>query len=96
MSSIKKNKKNQSGFFFFRKWRLSKVMFHLFGKKISGKCWKASRSPSFEVKRDPKTSKDVKLNALQNTNPGFFIFDDVPKVQNFDYSKINAKESKIY
>ena len=46
---------------------------------------------SFEVRRNRKTPKDVKLNALQNGYLGFSIFFGfTPKIQNLNFSKIIA------
>ena len=52
---------------------------------------------SFEVKRNRKTQKDVKLNALHN---GYLVFLDIfsqflpHKTANFDFSEINDYKSK--
>ena len=46
-----------------------------------------------KVKRNQQTPKDVKFNALQNGYLGFpKLWGFVPKNQNFDFSKINAKK----
>ena len=57
----------------------------------------ASRMYSFEVKRNPKKSKGVKLSALQNGYLTILIFSIlIPKSQNFDFSKIKAYETKNF
>ena len=56
-----------------RKWRFSNDMFRYFGS-YNGKCLKGSRMHSFEIKRSPKTSKNVKLNVLRDDYIGFLYF----------------------
>ena len=56
-----------------RKLRFSDVMFRFFGSK-SGKCLKASRMYSFDVKCIKKTPESVKLSAVQNGYLRFLIF----------------------
>ena len=51
---------------------------------------KASRMYSFEVKRNPKTLKGVKLSALQNGYLRICFFGFDPETQNFDFSKIKV------
>ena len=60
--------------------------FAILGKK--GKCLKAARMFSFEVKRNRKTPNDVKLNSLQNGYLGFLIFSYFdPKNSRFRFFK---------
>ena len=67
-----KFQKNPSRIF----WKNGVLMtscFAILGKK-NGKCLKAARMFSFEVRRNPKTPNGVKLNALQNSYLWFLIF----------------------
>ena len=61
-------------------------MFNQFGSK-GDKCMKASRMYSFEARRNPKASKDVRFNGVQNGNLGFLTFLDFDHLtQNFDFA----------
>ena len=55
-----------------RKWCFSDVMFHYFRWK-SGKCLKASRMYRFEVSRNPKTPKDIKLRSTKWLSQIFYF-----------------------
>ena len=89
-----------------RKWCFSDVMFGHFESK-SGESLKASRMYRqgiysrklyipwyrFKAERNPKTPKEIKLNALENGCLDFLCsLILAPGTQNFDFSKINAYE----
>ena len=73
---------------FLRKSRFSDVMFCYFGSK-SGKCMKASRMYSFEVKRNPKNVKRRKIQCSTKRLSQNFLYLSIltPKSQNFDFFK---------